>query len=368
MDEIRVTRRRPRRKKRIFPWFLLAYAVVFLIGIGIGLNILQNYLQGYELSLPYNTTDAYLQSLTADHICQQAASVLEEIDTSVQTKEEALSIMKDALREPFTFYKRIKESTDTKHVYTLRSGTQIIGSFEIEQSEKDEQGFKHWVVTKETFDLSFLLEDGITLTVPHDATVIANGKTLSGANVIKTDIPYTSLEDFYDDYSLPTMTTYQLGKHLGTIAVEVIDAKGNKIDPNADQSFFLDLCTDEEKNALDVITENFVSRYIHFTSQTNNDVQGNLSRLIAHIVPGSELEQRMRDAVRGLNWVTDRNAFIQSITVDQYVPAGDGRYICDITYVVDTRDITGEVQSESSLFVIFKETANGLKAESMISQ
>lgn len=368
MDEIKVTRRRPRRKKRIYPWFLLAYVVVFLIGIGIGLNYLNNYLQEYERSLPYNTTDSYLQSLTADHICQQASPVLDEIDTSVQTREEALAIMKSALAEPITFYKRVKECTDTKLVYALRCGTQAIGSFEMEQTAADEQGFTHWVVTEETFDLSFLLKEGFTLTVPHDATVSVNRNTLTLDNAIETDIRYDSIEAFYDEYNLPTMTTYQVGKHLGDLSVEVTDAKGNPIDPDADQSVFLDLCTEEEKTSLDHIAENFISRYIHFTSQTSNDVQGNLARLCEHIVPGGALEKRMRDAVRGLNWVTDRNVTIHSITVNQYVPAGNGRYICDIAYVVDTRDITGDVTSESSLFVIFKETANGLKAESMISQ
>lgn len=366
MDEIKATRRRPRRKKRIFPWFLLIYSIIILLGIGFGLNYLQSYLHSYEQSLPYNTTDTYLQSLDADHICRQASSILDEIDTSVQTKEEALVIMKEALAEPITFYKRVKECTDTKLVYTLRSGLQTIGSFEMEQTS--DSNLAHWVVTSETFDLSFLLKDGFSVTVPHDAIVQVNGKALTEANVTETGICYTSIEDFYDQFDLPTMTTYQVGRHLGELSVEVTDANGTPLDPDADQSAFLDLCTDAEKASLNLIAENFISRYIHFTSQTNNDVQGNLSRLVKHVVPGGALEQRMRDAVRGLNWVTDRNVTIQSITVNQYIPAGDGRYICDITYIVNTHDITGDVQSESSLFVIFKETNDGLKAESMISQ
>lgn len=366
MDEHIVTK--PRRKRRIFPWFLLAYAVVILIGIGFGLDYLKNYLHGYELSLPYNATDAYMEALTTEHICRQASSILNEIDSSVQTDEEALAIMKAALNEPVTFYKRVKECTDTKLVYMLRSGKQTIGAFEMEQTEADEQGFTHWVITKESFDLSFLLKDGFTLTVPHDAAVTVNGRTLSAENVVETGIRYASIEDFYDDYTLPTMTTYQVGTHLGDLSVEVTDANGKPIDPDADQSVFLDICTDTEKTSLNLITESFISRYIHFTSQTNNDVQGNLARLCEHVVPGGALEKRMRDAVRGLNWVTDRNVSIQSITVNQYVPAGDGRYICDITYVVDTRDITGSIQSECSVFVVFTQTNNGLKAETMISQ
>ena len=367
MNEIKVTRR-PSRKKRIFPWFLGIYALVFLIAIGLGLNYLNSYLQGYELSLPYNTTDAYIDALTVDHILQSSSSVLNQIDPSVQTNDEALAVMKNSLEDPIKFYKRVKECSDSKLVYSLRSGSQVIGSFEMEQTEEHEDGFTTWVVTKESFDLSFLLKEGFTVTVPYDATVKVNGHILSEPSIEESGIRYDLLRDFYDEFDLPTMTTYKVGVHLGELDIEVTDANGNPIDPNADPSVFLDTCTAEEKAALDLIADSFISDYIHFTSQTNSDVHGNLARLCEHIVSGGALEQRMRDAVRGLNWVTDRNASIQSIEVKHYIAAADGKYICDITYLVNTRDITGDVQEESKAFVVFTQTENGLKAESMIMQ
>lgn len=367
MNEIKVTRRPP-RKKRVFPWFLGIYALVVLIAMGFGLNALHDYLQGYEHSLPYNATDAYISALTVDHIVQSSSSVLEQIDPSVQTNEEALAVMKSSLEEPIKFYKRVKDCTDTKLVYSLRSGSQVIGSFEMEQTKQTDDGFAVWEVTKESFDLSFLLQEGFTVTVPHDAVVKVNGHILTGSNITESGIRHGFIKDFYDDFDLPTMTTYEAGLHLGELQIEVTDANGNPIDPNADPTVFLDTCTDDEKTSLDLIADSFISDYIHFTSQTNSDVNGNLARLCEHIVPGGALEQRMRDAVRGLNWVTDRNASIQSIKVNHYIAAAEGKYICDITYVVNTRDITGEIQSESSLFVVFTQTKSGLKAESMISQ
>lgn len=367
MDEQVMLQEKKPRKMRIFPWFLCLYACIVLIAMGFGLHALENYLRSYEKSLPYNTTDAYLQALTPDHICEQAASVLTQIDTSVQTHEEALAVMKAALSEPVSFYKRVKECTDTKLVYTLRSGKQTIGSFEMEQSSENEQGFSPWVVTKEQFDLSFLLEDGFTVTAPHDATVTVNGKPLTEQHIIEAEIPYGLLADFYGEYELPTLTTYRIGRHLGQISVQVTDAAGNPLDYQSDPSSFLDNCTDGEKTNLDQIAESFITDYIHFTSQTNMDINGNLARLCEHIVPGGALEKRMRDAVRGLNWVTDRHASIRSIEVNSYVSIGDGRYICDITYLVDTHDISGEVQSESGLSVVFIQTDGGLKAETMIS-
>ncbi|MBE6916875.1 MAG: hypothetical protein E7470_03070 [Ruminococcaceae bacterium] len=356
------------QKKRIFPWFMGIYAVVILIAMALGLNYLHGYLQSYEQSLPYNTTDAYLQTLTSDYICQKASDVLTQIDTSIQTKEEALAAMKSALTEPITFYKRVNESTDTKIVYTLRSGKQAIGSFQIEPAPEENQGFYSWIVTGESFDLSFLLEDGFSVTVPHDALVTVNDKTLTEQHITETGIPYSSLKDFYDEYDLPTMTTYTVGRHLGSVTTEITDAAGNSIDPNAEQSVLLDNCTDQEKTALDTIADKFISGYIHFTSQTNNDLYGNLERACAHTVPGGALEKRLRDAARGLNWVSDRLVTIKSIDISQYVAAGNGKYICKVTYIVETHDITGTVESESNLSVVFAQTAAGLKAEGMISE
>ena len=356
------------RKKRIFPWFMGIYAMVILIAMAFGLHYLHGYLRSYEQSLPYNTTDAYLQTLTPDYICQKASDVLTQIDTSIQTEQEALKVMKDALSEPITFYKRVNESTDTKLVYVLRCGKQTIGSFEIEPASEDDQGFYSWIVTKESFDLSFLLQEGFSVTVPHDAVVTVNGKTLNEQHITKSGIHYHALEDFYNDYpNLPTMTTYTVGLHLGTVTTAVTDAAGNPIEPNLEQSAPLDNCTADEKAALDAIADSFISGYIHFTSQTNDDLYGNLERACAHTVPGGSLEKRLRDAARGLIWVTDRHVTIKSIDIGQYIAIGDGKYICKVIYIVDTHDITGSVESESSLSVVFTQTAAGLKAEAMIS-
>lgn len=368
MDETTLTMPKKQRKFPLFPLLLILYTCVFLVLLAFGIRAFSSYLRSYELSLPYNTTVAYMQTLTPECLSQKDPATLSQIDTTVQTVEEATELIRQALAEPVTFFKRVKECTDTKLVYTLRIGAQNIGSFEMEPGEANAMGFAPWVITNETFDLSYLLQEGFTVTVPHDATVTVNKKALTAQNITEAEIPYAFLSDFYGDYALPTMTTYQIGKHIGELAAEVTDASGNPIDPDADDTVFLDNCSSEEKSALDAIANDFISTYIHFTSQTNKDTTGNLARLRQYIVSGTKLDKRMLDAVDGLKWVTDRNVSIRSITVNQYVSIGNGRYICDVTYIVGTRDITGKIESESNLSVVFTQTDVGLKAEAMISK
>ena len=368
MDEAIVTRPRKQRKYPLFPLLLVLYTCIVLVLLAFGIRAFSGYLRSYERSLPYNTTDAYMQMLTPEYICQKDPATLYQIDTTVQTPEEAAELIRQALSEPVTFFKRVKECTDTKLVYTLRVGAQNIGSFEMEPGAENDMGFAPWVITKETFDLSFLLQDGFTVTVAHDATVTVNGKVLSEQNITEAEIPYAFLSDFYGDYALPTKTTYQIGKHIGDLTAVVTDANGDPIDPNAEDAVVLDNCSADEKAALDASANAFITDYIHFTSQTNKDTSGNLARLRQHIVSGTKLDKRMRDAVTGLKWVTDRNVSIRSIAVNQYVSIGNGRYVCDITYLVDTRDITGKIESESNLSVVLVQTDAGLKAEAMISK
>lgn len=363
-------RRRKRRTSRIFPLFLVLYSCIALVAMFFGIQYLHGYLQNYERSLPYNTTDAYMQSLSADHICDKASSLLSQIDSAVQTDAEAISEMKAALTDPFTCTKSIKLSTDNKLVYHVRCGSQIVGSFEMEQTPVNEQGFSTWAITKETYDLSYLLKDGFSFTVPHNATVTANGKTLSDKSITVSGILYKELEVFYRDhpeYQLPTLTTYQIGKHLGEISLDIRDFQNNPLDPEADHVTFLGNCTSNEHDEIDVITENFITSYIHFTSQTNNDLEGNLAKLCNYIVPKGALEQRMRDAMRGLSWVTDRKVSIKSIETNYCLNVGNGRYLCNITYVVDTNDISGQIQSVCEVMVAYVMTDDGLKAESMLN-
>lgn len=370
MDNFAPPVRRKKRKSYIFPIFLAVYTVLFLVGAAFGIQYLHGYLADYETSLPYNATDKYMQSLTADHICEKASALLDQIDPAVQTASEALAEMKAALTEPFTFSKSIKQSTDTKLVYHVRCGLNVIGTFEIEQGPADENGFSSWVVTKDSYDLSYLLKDGFSFTVPHNASVIVNGKQLSDASVTETGIQYEELEIYYKDhpeYQLPTLTTYQVGKHLGLPVVEIKDHQGNPLNPEAERVTFLGNCNADELAQIDTITENFIGSYIHFTSQTNNDLQGNLAKLCNYVVPKGALEQRMRDAMRGLSWVTDRNVSIKSIETNYSLNVGEGRYLCNITYIVDTSDISGQIQSVCDVMVVYVMTDDGLKAESMLN-
>lgn len=352
-----------------FYLFLTIWIGVFLLATALGLRWFWGYMASYENSRPHIATNAYMEKLTVSHICDQALpALLPQIDSSIQSEQQAREALESALQKELSCTKRTKQDRDDALVYVLRCGPQVIGSVTLATGEADDYGFAPWYVQEERFDLSYLLQAGDEVTVPSDATVTVGGNVLGNSHVLEANIQYDALSDFYASYTLPTRTHYQWGTHLGEVSVTVTDAAGNTIDPDTAPDDFLNNCTASEKEALDAISRDFVTAYIHFTSQTGGKTSQNLAQARKFVVPGGNLEKRLKATVSGLYWVTDRHVSIESITVSRYTNIGDGRYMCIVTYVVNTQDHTGAVRLENSEQIIFCQTENGLRAEAMIEK
>lgn len=359
------------KKKRhwIFPIALLIYAVLFLGATAYGLDQLWNYMDAYEQSRPHIALDAYMEKLSPDYVCDASSDLIAQIDHHIQSKENCRQIIREALSGGFTYAKKTGECTENRQVYVLRSGDQVIGTMEMERSGDTVHGFTAWVVTRDSFDLSFLLTEPITVTVPSDYPVYINGSLLGQEYITEHNIQYAELAEFYKDYSLPYMVAYEAGPFLGEPQLTVTDPETNEVTLNepAGPSAFLNNCTENETTRLDTIVDAYIRSYVDFTSCTGNDSKANYHQLAQYMVPNGDLSKRMYAALDGLYWVSDRGAVLSAIDIHHYINIGGGRYMCDVTYVVDTRDYSGAVQTTSNVKIIFLETENGLKAETMTS-
>lgn len=358
-----------KKHRWIFPVALVLYAIVFLVAAGYGLRWFWNYIDAYEQSRPHIALDAYMENLTAEYVTDRCGELIATIDHNVQTEEQCRRVILDALQGNFTCAKKTSESDEDHHVYVIRCGAKVVGTMEMDRLGESVEGFIPWQVTKDSFDLSYLLAPSLSITVPEEFTVSALGNPLSGEYITEQGIRYDLVEEFYDDHTLPCMVTYTAGPFLGEGTLTVTDPAGNlvSITEDTDMNTFLNNCTADEIAALDTIIRDYLQCYMDFTSCTGNDTTGNYNRLIKHMVPGGDLAKRMRNAIDGLYWVSDRGAKLASITTGHYINIGEGRYFCDVTYVVDTKTFSGNVQTTASVKLIFLQTENGLKAESMLS-
>lgn len=357
------------RRRWIFPIALLVYALVFLCAAAIGFDYLWDYMDAYEQSRPHIALDAYMAQLNAEYVADRSGDLIGRIDHDVQSAENCRQVIVNALSGNFTCAKKTSESDEDHHVYVIRCGARIIGTMEMERKGSSLQGFIPWQVTAESFDLSYLLTNPVSITVPENFTVTVFGNTLSSKYITESGIPYSLLKEFYDDYELTTMVTYTAGPFLGEATLTPLDADGNAVDigEETDMNTFLSNCSPEECDALTDIIGKFVQSYMDFTSCKGNDTPANYRELAKHMVAGGELAKRMRDAFDGLSWVSDRNATLDNVDIGHFINIGNGRYLCDVTYTVNTRTFNGETKTSANVKLILLQTQDGLKVEVMVS-
>ncbi len=346
---------------------MLIYALVFLVIVSAGLWVLWDYIDAYEQSRSVNVLKAYVEQLTLDDLCEGSGALLEQLDSSIQSREEACERIKASVTGELSYAKKSSESSETRQVYVLRCGRQVIGQFAISAGEPDKYGFRIWEVSEESFDFSHLLGETISVTVPSDFAVSVNGYQLDSSYIIAQDIPYTTLEEFYGDYNLPTMVTYSADSFLGSYTMDVTDRDGKPVEITDETDFnqLLPDCTDKELEEIDELMELFLTRYVAFTGSSSGTASGNYNKLSKCLVRDGELAKRLYTAVGGLYYAQSLRDTLKETTMNQRVKLGDGRYFCDVSYVVETVGKKGAVEVSYNLKVILLETNEGLRVEAM---
>lgn len=359
------------RKKHTFLICALVYGLVFLGAIALALTWLWGCMEAYERTRPAVVRDNYLSQLTKEHICDLAAETYDAIDHRIQTVEECRAYILGNLSGEITCAKKSAESTQTQQVYALRCNGKTIGTFTMAAGSKDRYGFTSWQIDREQVDVSSLLGEKAVVRVPEGYTVLANGCPLDQSYVTETEeVPYTVFAELYENYDLPMlkMLTYEVDPVLGEITLEVRDLQGGAAVLGADEDYpFQDNCTQQQKEQLQTFVEEFLRRYVIFSGCANDARVSNYINVVAMVVDGSRLQTRMRDAIDGLQFAQSNGDKIASIDMHQMIDLGEGKYLCDVTYLVDTTGHKGVVQTSNNVKIIVTEIEGTLKAEAMTS-
>jgi len=74
---------------------------------------------------------------------------------------------------------------------------------------------------------------------------------------------------------------------------------------------------------------------------------------------------RLFEAVEGLEFGQSQGNKVASITTHHQVRLAENKYLCDVTYEVDTIGHKGTVRLTTNAKIVVVQTEKGLKAESM---
>ena len=82
-------------------------------------------------------------------------------------------------------------------------------------------------------------------------------------------------------------------------------------------------------------------------------------------MPGGDLEKRLATAVDGLKWSQSAGDTITQFTMNHHYKLEDTRYLCDVTYVLETIGRKGTIETTNNMKLILVETEKGLKVEAI---
>ena len=359
-----------KRKSRGFAIFMILYALVVLGAAAWGLNQFWDYMDAYEKSRIKNTIDAYMEDVTPQYVCDRSGDLIDSIDHHLQSEEDCEQVILDFLSVGITYARKTAECTDTRTVYVLRSGGQVIGQVELVPQGETRYGFTPWAVSQDNFDLSFLVGSTDTITVDHTMQVYAGSVLLDESYVTETGLPYEAVKDFYGELELPYKVTYTAGPILGETVLHAVDAKGSTVTiaGEADLDPYLNNCTSAVHAELDAFNQDFINRYVRYLTSRRDTRQHNYEQLLPLLVDGSSLEIRVSNAYEGLEFGQSRSDTIISFTTNHIIDLGDGTYLSDVTYEVDSLGRDGELhRSINNAWLFLVRTEDGVKAERLLS-
>ncbi len=343
---------------RKFLTALAVYLLILLAAVGIGLFWFYRFMAAYEETRPKTAAENYIAQLNADYILRRCPEFFDGLDTRVQSREESVQRVWSAI-ENMTFARQYTAGDGL--TYVLKSGNQAFCTVDFARSDEKVMGFSRWEVSRESFNFDWLLRR-TELTVPRDYTVSCGGVALDKSYVNQDNIEYDLLREFYDDFdNLPTMTSYRTGNYVGELELQVLDGDGAPVDAaDLSQARFADNCSAEEKARIKDFVDEYINSYVSFLSSSRGGA-ANYERLSHLTVPDSDLISRISQAVGGLGFSHSHDS-IQSIALNEVMNVGGGRYVCSVTYLVETLGRRDYVTTTNNTKLVIFSTDSGLRA------
>lgn len=364
------TKTQKKRRSWGFAIFMILYAVVVLAAAAWGLGKFWDYMEAYEGSRIKNTIDAYMEQVSPKYVCDRSGDLISSIDHNLQSEEACRQVILDFLSGGIIYARKSAECTDTRTVYVLRSGGRVIGEVELIPQGEPQYGFTPWAVSRDSFDLSFLVGEAATITVDHRMQVYACDALLDSSYISETGLHYEAVEDFYGELELPYKLTYTAGPILGNTVLRAVDAEGKTVEigSEADLDPYLNNCDEEVHAELDAFNQDFIDRYVCYLTSRRDNRQHNYDRLLPLLADGSSLEERVLNAYEGLEFGQSQSDTIVEFQSNYIIDLGNDSYLCDITYNVDSLGRDGQLhRSVNNVRLFLVRTVDGLKAERLLT-
>lgn len=340
--------------------FLVLYALVLAAIAVYFLGNVWTLAEEYEASRPNIVMDEYIEGLRKNLWNDSMSETISSMRHEFQTDEECAEIVKSMFEDEIRYVRKSGGGdADTEAVYDIVCGEHLIGKATMVRDESKIGQLKYaqasdfvnsipvigekignsikmnllpWKVDSDEFYFDGLYSSA-QITVPASYTVRLNNIPLNDEYIVEDDIHYDILEPYYADYpSLPTKVTYRADYIIGVLDMVAYDENGNVavIDDTLDDWQFIPQPDAEEFARLDEFAYNFSDAFLAFSSNAM-DFGSAFAKVQPYLVPGGELEARLRLSADGAGWAHTQSYRMESCTLNSAIALGSGIYVLDIT-------------------------------------
>lgn len=346
-----------KRKNRFWKG-LLIYILVMLAVIAVGLAVFWQYMAAYEAARPEGTMDAWIETRSDDALSGGIARWAEEHASARQSAQSIADDLTGQLEDaPVTYRKVVGTYTDSAPVYTLRAGTEPVGTLALVAGD-GKFGMNTWSAGEPAWDFSAFAST-LTILAPEGAEVSVNGAALNAADAQAGEL-HPDLAEFADDLAdAEGIVTYTVTDLYGPAEVTAADAAGHPclVETGEDGTVSVSQVFPAElEPVLRSYTQDFVTAYIAFTSHAVEEP----GEVQSYLIPGSELSQRMYAAQDGLSWVQGVTASMSGLTLENFRYFGSA-VLCDARYTLTS----GTGATENEMCILLTETASGWRVANM---
>lgn len=366
--------------RRVYTFFLLLYAVILCFAAWFALKMVWTYAEEYEYSRPARTLNSYLDMLNRERWSDGIAEAVAAMPHETQSDEEIRGFIQERLSSGVTAIR--KSGSNDTIVYSLRCNGGEIGTVTLTEdtgyrTQIDTTQFpwkllswhiQPWRVSGESFNFDSLYQSVETV-VPAGYQVWVNGVQLGEEYIVERDIPFDVYEEYYQYWdTLPTKLRYRFDHVIGEPEILIRDANGQpvEIDPEQGDIQFVPPMDEDSYNACADFAREFMVRYLRYVAGVSGMEQTRLAELRQYLLPGSDIEKRMLDALDGLSWGHTVSITVDDVRVNSVLELTEGYTVVDVEG--DTTTFAygkGEEQRTISLRVMLYYDGERLWAESM---
>lgn len=346
---------------------MLIYVLLFVMLSALALGAFALYLDAYEQSRPVSAVRAYLRDGAEGQLSYAWGYALAQMDTRVQTEEEALGFARELLAAA-SFRELLSDTEGVRRFGLYDENGFCFAQLVLTQTGRTHWGFTDWAVTEVTTALQGYTHTA-SLTLPESYTVELNGDALDARFVAERGIDYELLLPCAELVpSLPKMQRWEIGPCLEEPQLRVLDEQGREVPEDArTEQRFLSNCSAKEREQLESFTEEYMSCYLPYAGDLRLNGYGYWSELSHLIVRGGELEERLVQARKGFGYGNTKSLKVLAYDFRLFSRLTETHWFVDFGYTLETEGLHGAVEEDYQLRLLIREEGGKLLTEAMYS-